>query len=123
MDDRLYFRQLLAGRDFERATCICESGDHRVMGERLDCVVEAHERQRIAQTPVLATHTLRIQHEKGASVHSESSAGGRTRHECRDLPAATLSQFFQGTHATTSRTRRSRRPVLSVMVKAPAAMA
>ena len=68
--------ELLAGRDVEAAAGVGERVDDRVVRERLDRVVESHERQRVAQAPVLPADPLGVEQQHGRAVHGDRRAGG-----------------------------------------------
>ena len=147
--DPLEQRQLLPRRDIEAASLVGESSDHVGMREGFDRVVEVHERQRRGEPLVLAAHALGVQQQDGRAVQGDRGArdvGGQQR---RGLVAADVADRPRRTrlaprgcargggdgyggdadgggcgHDSCSRVRRpSRRPVLAVMVKAPAAIA
>ncbi len=131
------------------AALIGESGDHVGVREGLDRVVEVHERQSRGEALVLAAHALGVQQQHGSAVQGDrglSDVGGEQR---RGLVAADVADRARGArvaprgcargggdgyggdadgggcgHDSCSRERRpSRRPVLAVIVNAPAAMA
>ncbi len=102
-------------------------------GQRLHGVVESHEGKSVAEAPVLALNALRIEEEHGGPVYGDGRAGRVGGKEGGGLcppqvleraRRASLTPGDRLAHATRSLLRRpSRRPVLSVTVKAPAAIA
>lgn len=123
---RLDQRELLARRDVETAAGGREFGDDGIVGERLDGVVPSHERQGRTQAAVLAQRALRVEEQQRCAVQGEGRTGGVRRKQGGALAAAQIGQpveLRRGGHAARSFVPRRRRPVLSVIVNAPAATA
>ena len=105
--DPLEQRQLLARRDVEAASLVGERRDHRVVRERLDRVVEAHERQRRGEPAVLAAHALGVQQQHGRAVQGDRGlrdVGGEQR---RGLVAADVADRARGARLRGVSRRRS----------------
>ena len=125
--------EFVAGGDVEAAAVAGERLDDGVVREGLDRVVEADERQRVAQAPVLPADALGVEQQHRSPVDRDRRASGVGGEQCGSLGATEFVQRPGGAplapgdrlgHATLSRRRRpSRSPALSVTVNAPAAIA